>query len=88
MSSQLRVGAIVLNTDCSCVALVKRSASNLWGFPRGSCNGKNQPEAAKQAFRTETGVVLTDPFRKVTFQVGLSSVTAYHGRADILLVIL
>ena len=87
MSSQLRVGAIVLNTDCSCVALVKRSASNLWGFPRGSFNGKNQPEAAKQAFRTETGVVLTDPFRKGTFQVGLSSVTAYMD-VQILLVIL
>lgn len=60
----------MLSSDCSSVALVKRSASNLWGFPRVSRNGRKQPEAAKHAVRTETGIVVSDPFHKITFEVG------------------
>ena len=69
MSADFRVGAIVLSTDCSCVALVKRSSSNLWGFPKSSLDGKKHQAAAKHAVRIETGVVLSDPFQDVTFQV-------------------
>ncbi len=69
MSPELRLGAIVLNSDCSCVALVKRSASNLWGFPRGGQNGHKVQQAAKQAVRTETGIVLSDLLSTVTFEV-------------------
>lgn len=69
MPPEVRVGAIVLDSDCSCVALVKRSASNLWGFPRGSQNGHKPQQAAKQAVRTETGIVLPDPLNTFTLEV-------------------
>ncbi|DBA88593.1 TPA: hypothetical protein ACH3X1_004241 [Trebouxia sp. C0004] len=77
MSTELRVGAIVFSSDCSCVALVKRSALNLWGFPRGGQNGHKLQQAAKQAVRTETGIVLTDFLSTVTFeaeeQIGITA---------------
>lgn len=69
MSDDLQVGAIVLSTDCSYVALVRRSSSNLWGFPRITLVGKKHTEAAKQAVRVETGVVLSQTFQNVTFEV-------------------
>lgn len=69
MSDDLQVGAIVLSTDCSYVALVRRSSSNLWGFPRITLVGKKHAEAAKQAVRVETGVALSETFHDVTFEV-------------------
>ena len=69
MSADLQLGAIVLSTDCSCVALVKRSSSNLWGFPKSSLDGKKHQEAAKHAVRVETGIILSDPFHDVIFEV-------------------
>ena len=69
MSADLQLGAVVLSTDCSYVALVKRSSSNLWGFPRSSVDGKKHQEAAKHAVRLETGIVLSDSFHDVTFEV-------------------
>ena len=71
MSTESRLGAIVLSTDCSCVALVKRSATNLWGFPHGVAGGKGPQEAAKEIVKTETGITLSNPFRQVTFEVNL-----------------
>lgn len=68
MSDDLQVGAIVLSTDCSYVALVRRSSSNLWGFPRITLVGKKHAEAAKQAVRVETGVALSETFHDVTFE--------------------
>ena len=73
MSADLQVGAVVLSTDCSCVALVRRSSSSLWGFPKSIFGGAKLSEAvclaAKHAVRVETGVDLADPFHDVTFEV-------------------
>ena len=83
MSVDLRVGAIVLSTDCSCVALVRRSTSNSWGFPRVVPNGKKYTEAAKHAVRIETGVSLSQPFHKVTFEVSQLIAVALVAMADV-----
>ena len=48
---------------------MKRSATNLWGFPHGVAEDKGPQEAAKEIVKIETGIILSNPFRQVTFEV-------------------
>ena len=70
MPPDVRVGAILLSDDCSCVALVRRSASNLWGFPRGLVNGTGDQEVVKTVVKAETGIELPQTLYKIWFEVG------------------